>query len=319
VRRFEMEGVSIQRANGVISPPEGDDAARLGRSPAVSRSSQGEAPELLPGYFARIRKGKLLTHEEEVELSRRTKAGDRKARRRLIEKNLRLVVSVAKRYRGMGLPFEDLIQEGNIGLMKATDRFDPEMGHRFSTYATWWIRQAVQRAISDKGRVVRLPVHAGEKARKAARVRNELSARMGREPTDEEVAKSLGWTAREARAAIESLLDVTSLDRPAGSEDDAPKLWELVEDEGASEMPHAVIREMEDARLREALEGMPDRERRVLVRRYGLDDRPPASLAELAAELGLSRERVRQLQHNAERNLRGRSVPTTGKVTMNCA
>ena len=302
-----MECVSNKRANGAISTPKEDDVTHLRHSPGVSQVPQGEAPELLPGYFARISKGKLLTHEEEVELSRRAEAGDRKARRRLIEKNLRLVVSVAKRYRGMGLPFEDLIQEGNIGLMKATDRFDPEMGHRFSTYATWWIRQAVQRAVADKGRAVRLPVHTGEKARKVARVRNELSAERGREPTDEEIAESLGWTTREVSNLIGLLLDATSLDRSVGVEDGAPELGELVEDERASEAPDAVIREMENDRLRETIERMPDRERCVLVRRYGLDDQEPATLAAVGTELGVTRERVRQLQRNAERQLRERT------------
>jgi RNA polymerase primary sigma factor len=275
----------------------------------VSQVPQGEAPELLPGYFARIGKGKLLTHEEEIDLSKRAKAGDEKARQRLIEKNLRLVVSVAKRYRGMGIPFEDLIQEGNIGLMKAVEKFDSEMGHRFSTYAIWWIRQVVQRAVADKGRVVRLPVHTGEKARKVARVRNELSAELGREATGEEIAESLGWTTREVSNLIGLLLDATSLDRPVGAEDGAPVLGELVEDERASEAPDAVIREMENDRLWESIVGMPDRERRVLVRRYGLDDREPATLAEVGAELGITRERVRQLQRKAERQLRERSVP----------
>jgi RNA polymerase primary sigma factor len=300
-RLLEMEYVRTQRANGSISAPEGDDAAHLGHTMGVGQGE--EAPELLAGYFARIGKGKLLSHEEEVELSRRAKNGDREAHRRLIEKNLRLVVSVAKRYRGMRLPFEDLIQEGNLGLIKAVERFDPERGHRFSTYATWWIRQAIARAISDKGRVVRLPAHAGEKARKVARARNELSAQLGWKPTDDEVAESLGWSVQEVHAVIGFLPDATSLDRPAGLEDGAPKLGDLVEDEGASEAPDAVIREMENARLREAIEVMPARERRVLVRRYGLDDREPATLAALGSELSLTRERVRQVQRNAERLL----------------
>jgi RNA polymerase primary sigma factor len=147
-------------------------------------------------------------------------------------------------------------------------------------------------------------VHTGEKARKAARVLNELSAQLGRGPTDEEVAKSLGWTSQEVRAVTGLLSDATSLDRPTGSEEGAPKLGELVEDERASVVPDTVIRDMENARLREAIEGMPDRERRVLVRRYGLDERGPATLAELGVELGVTRERARQLQRNAERRLR---------------
>jgi RNA polymerase primary sigma factor len=306
----------IHRANGAIPPQEeSEQVARLGRSPLASRDQQeGEkAPELLPHYFARISKGKLLSHEEEVKISRRAKNGDRKARQKLIEKNLRLVVSIAKKYRGYGLPFEDLIQEGNIGLIKAVEKFDPERGHRFATYATWWIRQVIGRAIADKGRIVRLPAHTGEKSRKVARTLNELSAQLGREPTDEEVAERLGWTAQKVHAVIGFLPDAISLDRPAGSEDGASELGELIEDERAPDGLEVVIREMENDQLRESIEGMPDRERRVLVRRYGLDDREPATLAVVGAELGITRERVRQLQRNAERRLRGRTAPTPGK------
>jgi RNA polymerase primary sigma factor len=266
------------------------------------------APETLAGYLGRIGRGRLLTHEEELDLGRRARAGDARARSRLIEKNLRLVVSVAKRYRGMGLPFEDLIQEGNLGLMKAAERFDPELGNRFSTYAIWWIRQAMGRAIEDKGRAIRLPTHAQGKVRKAARVRNELSATLGREPADEEVAERLGWTVWEVRALTGLPLDVFSLDRPVGAEDDSTELSEFVKDEQASEVSEAVIRDMENTRLKESMREMSARERHVLVRRYGLDDRESATLAELSNELGVTRERVRQLQRNAERRLRGRLV-----------
>src|SRR5918993_1083675 len=174
---------------------------------------ESETPELLAKYLAHIGQGSLLTHKEEINLSLRAKAGDRRARQRLIEKNLRLVVSVAKKYRSQGLPFEDLIQEGNIGLMRAVEKFDPDKGFRFSTYATWWIRQAVQRAVADKGRTIRIPVHRGDKIRKMARVYNGLSAELEREPTDEEVAGRLGWSVDEVSDIKGSLWDATSLNQ----------------------------------------------------------------------------------------------------------
>ncbi len=273
-----------------------------------------ETPDLIPSYFAHIDKGKLLTHAEEVDLSKRAKAGDKGARQRLIEKNLRLVVSVAKRYRGQGLPFGDLIQEGNIGLMKAVEKFDPDKGWRFSTYATWWVRQAVQRAVADKGRTIRIPVHRGDKLRKMARVYNELSAEMEREPQDEEVATRLGWPVEDVRDLKGSLWDATSLNQPLGSDPDATEIGELVEDEGASEVAGTVIGEMEMDWLSDAVEGLPERHRRVLIKRYGLGDEEIATLAQLGDELGISRERVRQMQHEAERMLArgeyGRAIGT---------
>src|SRR5215213_6553705 len=172
---------------------------------AQRRDRMGAAPELIPGYFARIGTGKLLNHQEEIDLSKRVKMGDKAARKRLIEKNLKLVVSIAKKSRGHGLPFEDLIQEGNIGLMKAVEKFDPDLGFRFSTYATWWIRQAVQRAVADKGRTIRVSVHMGERIRKVTRTYNELSAKLGRQPTDEEVAERLGWAVDKVRDAKDAM------------------------------------------------------------------------------------------------------------------
>jgi RNA polymerase primary sigma factor len=274
---------------------------------STTRASErpSETPDLIPGYFAHIDKDKLLTHAEEIDLSKRAKAGDKGARQRLIEKNLRLVVSVAKKYRGYGLPFEDLIQEGNIGLMKAVEKFDPDRGWRFSTYATWWVRQAVQRAVADKGRTIRVPVHMGDKIRKMARAYNELSTELSREPTDEEVARRLEWTTEQVRDVKGAMPDATSFNQPMGSDSNATEIGELIEDERASEVAGTVIGEMELDWLAEAVEMLPERHRYVLIKRYGLGDEETATLAQLSEELGISRERVRQVQREAERMLAG--------------
>ena len=256
-----------------------------------------EAPRLLAAYMARIARGDLLSHREEVELGRRSRAGDPEARRRLVEKNLRLAVAVAKKYRGQGLPFEDLIQEGNIGLMKAVDKFNPDMGNRFSTYATWWIRQSIQRAIGDKGLEIRVPAHMNEKLRKVRKAQGELIAELHREPTHEETANHLGWEAGKVRSILGAVHYVSSLDQPLGSESGAHKLGDFVEEQEPEDLG-------ESLQLREAMRQLPERERHVLVNRYGLDRGKKVTVRELSARLGISEKAVRRVQRRAEELLR---------------
>jgi RNA polymerase primary sigma factor len=248
----------------------------------------------MAAYMGKLSRRPLLTKGEEARLARRARAGDARARRRLAERNLRLVVSVAKKYRGMGLSFEDLIQEGNIGLLKAVDRYDPETGNRFSTYATWWIRQAIGRALADKGRTIRLPVHVGEKIRKLLRAQAELAASGQPDATAAAaLAQKLGWTVEAVEALKAHLAPLSSLDAPLGDGPDAASVLEIVADRAAPAPGEDLEDEARSQALGAAVARLPERERRVVVRRYGLDGGEPATLDELAEELvgGLARAR----------------------------
>jgi RNA polymerase primary sigma factor len=240
----------------------------------------------------------LLTAAEEVELAKRIERGDREAKELMINSNLRLVVSIAKKYRGHGLSLLDLIQEGIIGLIRAVEKFDWRRGFKFSTYATWWIRQAVQRGVANKSRTIRIPVHIAEREQKIARAERELLLKLERPPTDAEIAKAAKLSAKHVREVRQAARAVTSLDRPLGDESDA-SLGDLVAGEGAP-VEEEVHVGLEEEALHRALAELPEREREVLKMRYGLDgDTEPTSLEEIGRRIGLTRERVRQIEARA--------------------
>ncbi|MBE3596646.1 MAG: RNA polymerase sigma factor RpoD [Hydrogenibacillus sp.] len=254
-------------------------------------------------YLKEIGRVPLLTAEEEIELAKRIERGDEEAKKRLTEANLRLVVSIAKRYVGRGMLFLDLIQEGNLGLLKAVEKFDYRKGYKFSTYATWWIRQAITRAIADQARTIRIPVHMVETINKLVRVQRQLLQEFGREPTAEEIAKEMDMPVDKVREIQKIAQEPVSLETPIGEEDDS-HLGDFIEDHEATSPSDAAAYEMLKEQLEDVLDTLTDREENVLRLRFGLDDGRTRTLEEVGKVFGVTRERIRQIEAKALRKLR---------------
>jgi RNA polymerase primary sigma factor len=269
-----------------------------------------EAQDVLTQYLGRVRGGRLLDAGEEKALARRAREGDMRARQKLIESNLRLVISIAKKYRGRGVLFEDLIQEGNAGLIRAVEKFDPEMGNRFSTYATWWIRQAVTRAVADHARTVRLPAHVVDALYRLRRAENALSIELGRDATEEELVERLGVKPEEARRLREVSQPISSINAKINAEEGS-EFGELLPDERSGDDYARVEVGQWERALIEAVRSLPEREARIIEMRHGLDGSETLTLREVSEELGISQERARQVEIKALRTIRtGRYAST---------
>ena len=254
-------------------------------------------------YLKEIGRVALLSSDEEVELAIRMANGDPYARKRLSEANLRLVVSIAKRYVGRGMQFLDLIQEGNLGLIKAVEKFDHTKGFKFSTYATWWIRQAITRAIADQARTIRIPVHMVETINKLVRIQRQLLQELGREPTPEEIGKEMGLPPERVREIQKISQEPVSLETPIGEEEDS-QLGDFIEDDAAVVPPDAASFSMLQEQLSKVLDGLAERERKVISLRFGLEDGHPRTLEEVGREFGVTRERIRQIESKTLAKLR---------------
>jgi len=284
----------------VTADAEDDDAPDVDELEALESAAQTQDPLKL--YVRSIGGGPLLTRAEERELARRKDAGDEAAKRQLIESNLRLVMSITRNYTKAGVPLLDLIQEGNLGLIRAVEKFDYKMGYKLSTYATWWIRQSVTRALADQGRTIRLPVHVAEQVRRLLRSRRVLAQKLNREPTVEELAKEAGIDEKRVNELLELVDDTVSLETPVG--DGESMYGDLIEDVNSETPDESTSTRLRAKELATALSQLNPRMRRVLALRFGLDGETPQTLEEVGVGLGITRERVRQLESRARDKLR---------------
>jgi RNA polymerase primary sigma factor len=280
-----------------------DDCGREQVEPTRIRNDElaGITTDALQLFLNEVRRHPLLTAAEEIELAKRVERGDMEAKERMINSNLRLVVSLAKRHQGHELPLLDLIQEGIFGLIRAVEKFDWRKGYKFSTYATFWIRQAIQRGLGNKARTIRIPVHIGQRERKIARTERELAARLGRPPSEDEVAKAAELPLDQVREVREVARAITSLDKPVGEEGETP-FGELIPSD-APEPEEEVEVSLREQTVRHALERLPEREREVVKLRYGINGNDPTPLRETGRRLGISPERVRQIESRALQHL----------------
>ncbi len=303
-------GVDVMASDGArpaASVPDGQPANSDAQPTTTAKKPQIDLtvePSLdsLRLYLRSIGGVDLLTAEEEVSLAKRIERGDMAAKTQMVEANLRLVVSIAKGYLGRGLSFLDLIQEGSLGLIRAVEKFDYRRGFKFSTYATWWIRQAVTRAIADKARTIRIPVHMVEKLNKVVHVERQLVQEYGREPLAEEIAAELQWTTREVKEILRIAQLPISLEKPIGEEDDS-ELGDFVEDEHAESPFETASENLRRENVTRALEALPQREREVLEMRYGLKGHQARTLEEVGRAFGVTRERIRQIENNTLKKL----------------
>jgi RNA polymerase primary sigma factor len=312
---LDEHGIEVVEADGRLARSE---ASSVEASAAAARSEVADPdtprkkvevdltvePSLdsLRLYLRSIGRVSLLTAEQEVILARRIERGDMTAKQQMIEANLRLVVSIAKSYLGRGLTFLDLIQEGSMGLIRAVEKFDYRRGYKFSTYATWWIRQAVTRAIADKGRTIRIPVHMVEKLNKVVHVERQLIQQLGREPTPAEIAAELEVSVREVRDVLRMAQQPVSLEKPIGEEDDS-ELGDFVEDQTAESPFELAAEHLRRENLRRALAALPEREREVIELRFGLTGERPYTLEEVGRAFNVTRERIRQIENHTLKKL----------------